>query len=321
MHSFALGEVTVSQQAAAALSQVDEAAAAFLARHQSGDWGEVDEVQRRANEFGATCGHGVISRYRLPDGTLLRVATAVDQAVTAVQMDSEFIYGVQIGVREGYALWADRYDRERNPLIALEESLLPALEAELRPATVLDVGTGTGRHALRWARRSANVTAFDQSAEMLESARRSAAREQLQIAFHQGVVETGLPVPSGSFDLVICALMLCHVLNLSAAIAECARAVRPGGHLLITDFHPQVTSMGWQTEVVRPDVVYRLPTSRHRRDDYLRNVEAAGCVVTRVLDGLVRDAPAGYTSEDFIRACGDLPFCLVVMAVRAGETG
>jgi 2-polyprenyl-3-methyl-5-hydroxy-6-metoxy-1,4-benzoquinol methylase len=314
MELFRAGTVTLSAQAAATLGALGDTAAPYLSRHQAGDWGEVTEQERRSNAFGARHGLDIVSRYRLADGSLLRIASNLDQGATAVQIDSEFVYGIQIGLHQGYALWASTYACEKNALIALEEHLLPALEAGLRVATVLDVGTGTGRYALRWARRGAHVTAVDQSAEMLAVARGAAERQGLPITFHQGALEGGLPVEPGSFDLVVCALMLCHVPDLRQAIGACVGAVRPGGHLLITDLHPGVTARGWQTEVIRPDVVYRLPTSRHSREGYLRAVEEAGCTILHVLDGAVRDVPPGYTSDDFIQACGDFPFCLLIKA-------
>ena len=69
----------------------------------------------------------------------------------------------EVSVQEGYALWAASYDQEANGLIALEQRQVERLLAPIPFTAVLDVGTGTGRHALQFARRGARVTALDQS--------------------------------------------------------------------------------------------------------------------------------------------------------------
>src|SRR3954469_9134228 len=73
--------------------------------------------------------------------------------------------------RDGYDRWAATYDTDGNPLIALEEPHVDALLGDVRGLCVLDVGCGTGRHALRLARAGAAVTAIDFSEAMLAQAR------------------------------------------------------------------------------------------------------------------------------------------------------
>ena len=48
-----------------------------------------------------------------------------------------------------------------------------------------------------------------------------------------------LPVPDAEVDLVVCTLALTHVPDLAPVLAEFARVLRPGGHLIITDMHPE----------------------------------------------------------------------------------
>jgi ubiquinone/menaquinone biosynthesis C-methylase UbiE len=49
---------------------------------------------------------------------------------------------------------------------------------------------------------------------------------------------TDVPLPSASFDLVYCMKVLAHVQPIERAVAELARLVRPGGHLLLEFYNP-----------------------------------------------------------------------------------
>lgn len=220
----------------------------------------------------------------------------------------------EVGVQEGYAIWAASYDQESNGLIILEERQVDRLLAPLAFRSVLDVGSGTGRQALRFARRGASVTALDQSEPMLAVARQMAQREGLSIAFRLHSLEERLPFDAHQFDLVICALTLCHVPDLCSAVAEFARVLQPGGYLLITDFHPDHVLYGWRTGFRREDVIYRLPTVGHTKRGYLEAITASGLVILEVAESLMGEAPVGSVPEETRRVYADKPFCLAILA-------
>jgi ubiquinone/menaquinone biosynthesis C-methylase UbiE len=222
----------------------------------------------------------------------------------------------EVSVREGYALWAASYDQEHNGLIFVEERQVDRLLAQISFTRVLDVGTGTGRHALRLARRGASVTAIDQSPEMLAVASLAAQREVLPIDFHLLSLEEGLPFEAGQFDLLICALMLSHVPDLAHALAEFARVLQNGGFLLITDFHPIHTLYGWKTAFRRAGVAYHLPTVGHTKNDYLETIRACGLTILDITENLVGEAPEGYLPEDMRRIYADKPLCLNILATK-----
>ncbi len=220
----------------------------------------------------------------------------------------------QISVQEGYALWASSYDQEKNGLIFVEERQVDRLLAHLSFTKVLDVGTGTGRYALKLARQGASVTALDQSPEMLEVARQGAQREGLSIDFRLLSLDNALPFEAYQFDLLICALMLSHVSDLAHALQEFARVLQVGGYLLITDFHPDHILYGWKTAFRRAGVKYHLPTVGHSRDNYLEAITASGLTILEVAEGLVGEAPEGYLPEEMRRIYADKPLCLSILA-------
>jgi len=225
----------------------------------------------------------------------------------------------EVSVQEGYALWAASYDQEANGLIALEQRQVERLLASIPFTVVLDVGTGTGRHALQLARRGARVTALDQSPEMLAVARQAAQREGLPIAFHLHSLEDELPFADQQFDLLICALTLSHVPHLPGVLEEFARVAQPKGFLLITDFHPDHTRYGWRTAFQRDGIKYQLPTVGYTREDYLEALAASGWTILEVTESLVGEIPEEMIPEEIRRAYADKPFCLGILAQRATD--
>jgi 2-polyprenyl-3-methyl-5-hydroxy-6-metoxy-1,4-benzoquinol methylase len=318
MALFSLGTVAITGGAGAALAAAGVDPAALLARHQEGDWGEVEDHDRAWNVFALRHGHGLVSLYRLSTGVALGLKTTADRTHTVLFLDAEY-QTVEVTTQEGYAAWAPFYDGEKNPLIAAEEPQVTALVGDLAVRNVLDVGTGTGRHALWWARRGATVAGMDQSPEMLAVAQRRAHAEGLPIHFVLGGVEAGLPWPGESFDLVVCALMLTHVADLAGAVREMVRVVRPGGYLLLSDLHPEASAQGWRGMVSLPTGTYLMPPGGHSRAAYLASVVESGCTVARVLDVPLHDLPEGYVREAPRGEAEDHGLCLIILARKGAQ--
>jgi cytosine/adenosine deaminase-related metal-dependent hydrolase/ubiquinone/menaquinone biosynthesis C-methylase UbiE len=130
--------------------------------------------------------------------------------------------------------WAEVYDAGSNPLLMLEEQMLPPLLPSIEGRHVLDVGCGTGRWLAHLdALQPASLIGTDSSAAMLRRARAKTATARLlrsDASTH--------PVPDGSQDLILSSFVLSYLNDLPAFAAECARALKPGGWLLVSDMHP-----------------------------------------------------------------------------------
>jgi len=107
-----------------------------------------------------------------------------------------------------------------------------AIVAGWRPATVLDLATGSGDLALAIQRGcpGARVTGADFCQPMLDRARaKGLDNTVLADALH-------LPFPDSSFDAVTVAFGLRNMESWSGALREMSRVLTPGGRLLILDF-------------------------------------------------------------------------------------
>jgi hypothetical protein len=59
-------------------------------RHQSGDWGVVDEADKAENEFSLKKGFRLLSAYILPTGVKIWIITERDRSVTTILLPSEY---------------------------------------------------------------------------------------------------------------------------------------------------------------------------------------------------------------------------------------
>jgi ubiquinone/menaquinone biosynthesis C-methylase UbiE len=133
----------------------------------------------------------------------------------------------RIDNRAYYDEFAGWYERERH---LPYHRMLDDLEVELveRYAvgkSVLEVGCGTGLILDRVARFAASARGIDLSAGMLAKA----CARGLYVAQASA---TALPIASASVDVAYSFKVLAHVPDIAGAIAEMARVVRPGGHVI-----------------------------------------------------------------------------------------
>ncbi len=155
-----------------------------------------------------------------------------------------------------YRLWSATWESDPSAIVALETRLLTPWLQDLRGKVFVDASCGVGRW-LTYA-RAAGATVFgtDLSREMLIEARK---KEGLGSRIVQADTRA-LPIGSSRADVVLCALSLGHVTPIDSAVAELARIVRPGGALIVTDFHPGTLEHGWRRTFHSDGTLYEVET-------------------------------------------------------------
>ena len=145
-------------------------------------------------------------------------------------------------VGDDYVLPTGQDDESRLNLIhaVYGRVSLQGLEAaRIGEATrVADIGCGTGTIARSIAQRitpSGSVDAIDIAEEQVEVARSSPVPPgAAPIHYHVGeYLEPGLP--EGSYDVVFCRLVLCHLQEPARAVAAMANLLVEGGRLVLVD--------------------------------------------------------------------------------------
>jgi ubiquinone/menaquinone biosynthesis C-methylase UbiE len=120
------------------------------------------------------------------------------------------------------------------PLVALDDDVLPPMFGDVADKRVLDLACGAGRHTLRLVRAGARVTAVDFSMGLLTEAQKRVGEG---VTFIEADITRSLPI-FVEHDLVVCALALQQVRELKPVFGEIARVLKPEGVLVVSAIHP-----------------------------------------------------------------------------------
>lgn len=155
---------------------------------------------------------------------------------------------------------------------------------------VLEVGAGTGLNLAHYPddlEELVLVEPDDAMAHRLE--RRLAAGGRAGRVLRSAA--EALPLPDGSFDTVVCTLVLCSVRDPARALAELRRVLKPGGRLLFLEHvrssDPRLAR--WQDRLERP---WRwLTVDCHPNRDTVSLIRAASFELEELDSGELPKAP------------------------------
>ncbi|MEY9951853.1 class I SAM-dependent methyltransferase [Leifsonia sp. EB34] len=151
-----------------------------------------------------------------------------------------------------------------------------------REPRILDVGCGSGAllRLLGGLLPDARLTGVDPAAGMVREAAAST-----RAAVRQAAAEA-LPFADGAFDLVVSSSSYSHWEDKAAALAECRRALAPGGGLLVADVF---TTRGLPVRVFGPGGA---AGSRERADAAIRAAGFAATSWRPLFAGVIRAVTA-----------------------------
>lgn len=152
--------------------------------------------------------------------------------------------------------------------------------------SVLDLGCGAGIDSILAARQTGpegRVLALDFLPEMLERTRDAADAAGLAtVTTLEGEMES-IPLPDDSVDVIVSN----GVVNLSArkarVMAECARVLRPGGQLCVSDLTVEQDDLPPEI-LTQPAAWAGCVAGALAEDDFVRKLERAGFVDVEVLE-------------------------------------
>jgi len=194
--------------------------------------------------------------------------------------------------RDGYDRWAATYDTMGNWLLELEEPEVDRALGDVQGLDVLDVGAGTGRHAIRIAERGGRVTAIDFSEEMLAKARQKPDAGRVRWLVHDAA--RPLPFAASSFDRVLSALVLEHIPvgQLASFFGELARVARGDGVIVVTAMHPAMFVNGVSANFRDESGEVRPRSYVATLSDYVMGAIHAGLIIVTLAERSVDEALA-----------------------------
>lgn len=138
-------------------------------------------------------------------------------------------------IQAQFGAHADKY--ATSAVHAQGESLARLVELTHPQPTwnMLDVSTGAGHTALKFAPLVAHVVAVDLTPQMLETARRLANERGITNIEFKPADAHALPFEDNTFDLVTNRIALHHYTDARQAIVEMVRVCKPGGLIGFTD--------------------------------------------------------------------------------------
>ena len=176
------------------------------------------------------------------------------------------------GVRKGYDLWADTYDRTPNPVVALDRRYAIGHLSPRRGERVLDAGCGTGANLRAITAAGAAPVGLDFSFGMLLTAQRAAPGAMLA----QADLNNEFPLKRSAFDALLCSLVSEHLTELSTFFAEALAVLKRDGRFVFSAFHPELARAGIEANFEHDGVEYRLGAEPHSTDDFLNRMDDVG---------------------------------------------
>jgi ubiquinone/menaquinone biosynthesis C-methylase UbiE len=181
---------------------------------------------------------------------------------------------------QAYDQWSSAYDSQPgNLMLALDEQVFGELLSGMRVEgkTVADIGCGTGRHWTRIMENGpARLVGFDVSAGMLDMLKKKFPQSETHL-----LRDERLPgLTDQSCDLIISTLTVAHIGPIGAALKEWSRVLKPGGSIIITDYHPDALAKGGQRTFRHNDKTLAVRNHIH---ELARLKEIAGQLDLRVI--------------------------------------
>ncbi len=223
----------------------------------------------------------------------------VDEAVRLMRERPEYAETV----RDAY-LGSDVEDSYRRFASSGEfEELRSLLADAIRGALVVDLGAGTGiasRAFLDAGARHVYALEPDPSHEVGQGAiRRLASALQLDVVSSYA---EHLPLASGSVDIVYARQVLHHTRDLDAAVAECARVLRPGGYFVACREHV-VADEAELAEFLARHPMHQLAGGEHAYtlEQYTTAIQRAGLRTLHALapwDSVINAFPTARSAQE-----------------------
>ena len=194
--------------------------------------------------------------------------------------------------REGYDLWATTYSHESNPIKDLSNKFVESMLSDLKGKSVLDAGCGTGHFCMLAQKHQAKqIIGIDFSQVMIDQAKKNCPTAQFYCSDLSTFNLSQEPV-----DVMICALVIGHIENISPVFTNFSSMLKPGGYLILTDFHPILTLQNAKRTFKNPQTQENIEITHylHRLEEIKSLLESLGFRIEQIQEPQWKDVPVVY---------------------------
>ena len=171
-----------------------------------------------------------------------------------------------MNIRQAYSDWAATYDSDRNLTRDLDQAVTRNILANLHCKSVLELGCGTGKNTALLGEIGERVCAIDFSPRMIERARDKLRSDN--VSFEVADIAQPWPCEGGSYDLIVCNLVLEHIRDLSFIFAEAFRVLVTQGRFFLCELHPARQYEGKQANFQRNGKMTAIESFIHHLTDF-----------------------------------------------------
>lgn len=186
----------------------------------------------------------------------------------------------RLSAADGYRLWAQDYDRDPNPLLALEKRVLADKLNNLMNKVFVDIACGTARWMVYAAQLGARVFGIDLVSEMLAAASRKPGMAGRLIQADARF----LPIADSCAEIVICSFALGYMKEPECLYREMGRVAVRKGLIIASDLHPEALEAGWRRTFRCGLELFEIETYRHRCERLIRAGQGANLQLREVLE-------------------------------------
>ena len=168
---------------------------------------------------------------------------------------------------------------------------------------ILEIGVGSGHNFRYYSERANHVIGLDPSPKLLSMARETIRSQAFPfpVELLQASAEA-IPLRSGSLDTVVTTWTLCTIPNVTSALAEMCRVLKPDGRFLFVEhgLSPDPAVRRWQDRLT--PIWKRISGGCHLNRAISQLVQDAGFRIDRIETGYMKGLqPMTYMYEGFAR--------------------
>ena len=183
-----------------------------------------------------------------------------------------------------YNLWAENYDDQpHNLMLAWDEEVFSNLlnSIDIENKMIADIGCGTGRHWQKiFDKNPKRLFGYDISEGMLKKLNEKFPKAETHLLSDNKMPE----LQNESIDCILSTLTIAHIQNAEQALREWNRVLKPGGTMIITDYHPEALAKGGKRTFSYHEKTISIKNYVHTIDDIKEVAGQLGLQVLRLVE-------------------------------------